>query len=181
MFVAQVLQGAALLQGDHGAFLFAEHDRRAAPLVTAGVELAFFVHQKDRATSLDFFVDVLEAIDDGILRGNQSGHHFGGPHHSTGGGILELHAVVLEKLVLDFFDIRNQADSHDGERTELGGHNQRLRVSIRNDANAHVSGKRKQVVLELAAEGSVLDVVDGAVESSVGLQHRHAAAMRSEM
>ena len=96
-------------------------------------------------------------------------------------GILELHAVILEKLVLDFFDIRNQAHCHDGKRTELGGHDQRLRVCIRNNANAHVSGKRKQVVLELAAEGSVLDVVDGAVESSVGFQHRHAAAMRSEM
>ena len=181
VFVAQVLEGAALLQGNHGAVFFTQHDGRAAPPIAAGVELALFVHQKDGAAALDLFMDILETIDDGILSSNEGGHHFGGPNHSTGGGILELHAVVLEKLALDFFDIRNQAYCHDGERTELGGHDQRLRVCIRNNANAHVAREGGQVVLELAAEGSVLDVVDGAVESSVGFQHRHAAAMRSEM
>ena len=122
--------------------------------------MSFFVHQENGAATLDFFLDVLETVDNGVLCGDQGGHHFGRSDHSAGRGVLELHAVVLEQLVLDFFDIRNQADSHDSERAELGGHDERLRVRIRDNTDTDIACERRQVVFELAAERGVLDIVD---------------------
>ena len=120
-------------------------------------------------------------VDNGILRGDQGGNHFCRSDHSAGCGVLELHAVVLEQLVLDIFDVCNQADSHDGERAELGGHHERLRVGIRNNADAHVSGKRGQVVFELAAERGVLDIVDRTMKMTVGLENSQTATVGSQV
>lgn len=63
----------------------------------------------------------------------------------------------------------------------LAGHDQGLRVGIGNNAQAYVASELGQVVFELAAEGSVLDVVDGTMEVAIGLQHSQTAAVSTEM
>ena len=177
----QVGERTALLHGNHRAFLAAKDYRRTAPLVAARIETAGAIDEQYRAAALHLLVHVLETVDDGSLRGDERGDNFRRADHSARGGILELHAVVVEELVLQFLDVRNETHRHDGERPELGTHHQRLRVGVRDNADTDIARKTGNVVFELAAERRILDVVNGAVEVSVRLQDGHTAAMGSEV
>lgn len=179
--VAQVRQRAAFLHGDDGTILLAHDDGSTAPLVAGGVELAVAVHDENGAATLDLLLYVVQAFDDGVLGGDQCGDHFGRADHTAGGRILELHAVVLEQLVLQVFDVGNKTDGHQGEGAVLAGHYQRLRIGIRNDAQAHVASELCKVVFELTAERSVLDVVNGTMEIAISLQNSQASAVSAQM
>ena len=181
VFVAEVVQGAAFLDGNHRAFLLAEDNRRAAPLVAACKELAIAVHEQHGAATLHLLVHVLEAIDNRVAGRDERGNDFGRTDHTARGRVLQLHAVVAEEFVLEFFDVRQEADGDNRERAELGRHHERLRVGVGDDADANLAREGCDVVFELAAERGILDVVDRTMEHSVRLENRHTATVGSKM
>ncbi len=180
MLVAQVQERATLLQGDARRLLASDDDRRAAVAVARGVERAVFGDQQNGTAAADLFLHVAQALHERIPRGDHRRNDFRRAHHAARRRILQLGAVRVEKLLLEFLDVRDQTHRHDGEHPELRADHERLRVGVRNDADARVAGEPRGVFLQLRAERRVLDVVDGALEARRA-QHRQTAPVRAEV
>ena len=65
-------------------------------------------------------------------------------------------------------------DGDDGEGAEVRADEERLRVVVADDPDAVAPVEPRQVGLELGAEVTVFDVVDGALDA-FAIAHRHAA------
>lgn len=110
-------------------------------------------------------VDIADAVSEILALSDEESHKFGGvgAAHTEFGELLAFVETELFKFgyVIDF------ADCADGETTKVGVDDNRLRVSVADDANAHITQHLMDVFAEFGAEVRVLDVVDVEVHHTV--------------
>jgi hypothetical protein len=77
--------------------------------------------------------------------------------------------------------IGDLADGGDGKGTMMGPDDQRLRLKIRNAADAHMALHLQNILLKLRAEIGAFDIVDRPVKAFFGIVNHHTCPARTEM
>ena len=91
-----------------------------------------------------------------------------------------MHPIAAEGGADDLLHIIDAADRRDGEAAERRLHQQRLRLGIRDAADAHFAVELLYIPLEFGAKRGVLDIMYGAVEAAFSI-HGHSAPLGAEV
>ena len=180
ILVAQVGEAARLLRGHQRAFLAPEDDRRAAKAVARGEEPSIGRQDHQRAAALDLLLGERDAFDEAVLGIDERGDDGRGADDARRGGELELHPPLGVHLGHQLLDVGDQPHRHERVGAQARGHDQRLGVGIRNDAQPAIAVEFGVVRLELRPKRRVLDVMDGALEDAA-VQDGHAPAVRTQV
>ena len=172
--VGERLEGHAVAVG----VLAYEHGQ-ATHLVARRDELAPIGHDEQGEGSLDLPLRVLDAAHEVALRVDQGGHQLGHVHLTRAHG-HELVADPRERLD-ELGGVVDRPDGGEREEAEVRADEQWLRVGVADAAHPHGSGEDGEVLLELGAEGRVLDGVDLALEARAFVPDDHAGAPRPEV
>ena len=174
VLIAQLVVGEGL-EGDAAALpALPDEHRQAAQAVPGGVD-ALGCEDEDGHGALDLLLGVTDAGDQVVLLVDEGGHQLRGVDLAGAHG-HELVAVVGEVAVHQGLGVLDDAHGGDGVQPQVGAHQQGLGVRVADTADAGAAPEPGQILLELGAEGGVLNVVDLPVKAgSVPVIDGHAA------
>ena len=179
VLVAELVVDEALERDAVAVFILADENGQTTELV-AGDNNAVGLQEHDRFGALNNVLGVANALDDRLLAVDERADEFGGVHLARAHR-EELGIVVAEVALDQVVGIVDDADRRDRKEAEMGPQEQRLRIVVRNAADAAVALHVRNVRLEAGAERRVRDVVDLTLEALLRVVDRHAAELGAEV
>ena len=178
--VAELVIGEGLEGDAHGVFLFADEHRQAAQLVARGDDLALVGEDKQRHRAVDHFLRVQDAGDEVVLLVDERSDELGRVDLARAHG-HELMAVVGEVLRDERLAVVDDADGGKGVKSQMGTHEQGLRIGVADAADAAAAVEFVQVLFKLGAERGIFDRVNLPLEAVLFVMDQHAAAAGTQM
>ena len=177
-FIIQVRQTARFAGSGIGSVFFTYNNRCTSPLVT-GHDDTVFRQQQHGTGTFDPVVDIFNTFDKILSLRNQQRYQFGLVRLArTQFG--EVH-IRFQQILFQFLDVIYLGNRHDGELTEMGVDDNRLRIRIADDTDSGISHKLVESRLELCTKIRTFQIVNRTGKTSFLIVCSHTAAPGPQM
>ena len=177
--VFQIQIGKALKGNAIAAVLFAYGNRSAAQLVT-GSQNSLGGQEQHGHGAVDDFLCILNAFDQVVLLVDNGSDQFRGVD-VTAAHLQKMGVASGENLLDNLIQIVDLSHSGNGIGAVMGAHNQRLGLIVGNTSDAQIAVHFTEVLVELGAEGGILDIMYRPVEPLLPAVNRHSGPAGSQM
>ena len=177
--VAQLVIGKGL-KGHAAAVLGLAHQHGQAAQPIPGGHNGVGGEDQDGAGAVDLRLGPVDAGYQVVLLIDEGGGQLGGVDLAGAHG-QELVAVVGEIALHQRVGVVDDAHGGDGVQPQVGAHQQGLGVGVADAADGGTAVELGEILVELGAEGGVLDVVDLPLEAVLPVIDRHASPLGAQV